>query len=128
MFAELKQNKDQVIVTFNGVPKNNVDTEKYMMQLDRVFAQKKKFRIIYDTRNIGNIGLSHILAQAKYMNKRKDQTQKYMQCCAVLGSDQTKVLLKILFKFKKPSVKHFYVSTNMDKIKAFMKNPQSFRK
>ena len=128
MFAKLTQNKDQVIVEFKGVPRNKQDTEKYMEQLDEVFAQKKKYRIIYDTRNIGTIGLPHILAQAKYMSKRKKQTQKYMYCCAVLGSDHTRILLNILFKFKKPSAQHFYVSSDIAKVKAFMKNPVLFKK
>lgn len=121
MSVTVTKTDDKVVVTFIGSPNEEVYTNQYMCKLDAVFKLKQRFRILYDTRKIGKIDFPTILRQAKYMQSRKTETSKYMSCFAILIKDNTtRFCLNMLFKLKKPTVKNYIISKDINEVKLFM--------
>jgi hypothetical protein len=119
--------EDRVQVVLKDHPSGSKITKdvvmNYLLQMDAIYRREKQFRVIYDTRGYtGSFPLSCLLLQAKYMNKRKAETQQYMRKCGVLVTSKvTRAAINTLFKLRKPSVQNYLVTDDVEKCLEFIK-------
>jgi hypothetical protein len=94
----------RVMVRFSGCPTCDGDVDTYLSDLNDVYEQEKKFVLLYDARNIGNITPKVMWRQASFMRKKDSHTKRLVTKCAiVLSSPLARKLLDTLFVIKPPA-------------------------
>lgn len=119
-FVKVTQKNNCVKVTFQGVPQTENDIPNYLSLLDQIYAEERKFLILYDASNIGRVKFSDIKKQADYMFKRKEVTKKYMvRAAIVMTSTTARAALQVLFKIRKP-ISPFRVFKTIEEAKKWL--------
>jgi hypothetical protein len=103
-FAKFNLKKWPIVeVTLNGIPSDYQEFEYYLQAFDLLYGKKKKFNLLIDATNVGNVSFVYVARQAMHMHQNEDKTKKYVSKIAlIINSQFAKNLLKSLFQHRKP--------------------------
>lgn len=122
VFAKIKQKGNRVIVKFIEKPTSDDDCMNYLRLLEKIYAQQIPFVILFDARDLSLIPLKYIKMQAAFMKKQEALTKKYMlRTSIVVSSPTAKILLKTLFRMRKPAAP-YRIFTTIAPAKEFLTN------
>jgi len=95
-----------VHIKLTGVPENLEEFEDYLEGFDLLYGKKKKFNLIIDSSDIGNVSMYYIARQAFHMHSNEEKTKEYVgKVALVITADLMTTLSNVLFSIRKPVCK-----------------------
>ena len=95
-----------VHIKLTGVPQNLEEFEDFLEGFDLLYGKKRKFNLIIDSSDIGNVSMYYISRQAFHMHINEENTKKYVgKVALVITADFMTTLLNTLFLIRKPVCK-----------------------
>ena len=92
-----------VHVKLTGVPEDLEEFEDYLTGFELLYGKKRRFNLIIDSTDIGNVSMYYIARQAFHMHSNEEKTNEYVDKVAlVVTADSVTTLLNALFSMKKP--------------------------
>jgi hypothetical protein len=103
-FAVFDVSKWPVVhVKLTGVPEDLEEFEDYLSGFDLLYGKKRRFNMIIDSTDIGDVSMYYIARQSFHMHSNEDKTKEYVDKVAlVVTADFTTTLLNALFSMRKP--------------------------
>lgn len=110
-----------VIIKLTGNVDNDSDFQKFTEVWSGLYLrssqEKRPFKLIFDTRQLKQVKLSYLIAQAKFLDSVKVLTELWMDRCSILvKSWKIKRMIHFVFTFYKP-VRPFKVFLKEDEAK-----------
>lgn len=95
-----------VYIKLSGVPENLEEFEDFLEGFDLLYGKKRRFNLIIDSSDIGNVSMYYIARQAFHMHRNEEKTREYVgKVALVITTDFMTTLLNTLFSLRKPACK-----------------------
>ncbi len=128
MFSEYNYNNfPQVLVKFNGNIKDDKDYYQFINKWLELYADKKEYNFLFDTRDISLINISYAHKVSSFIKELKKLDKQWLTFSIIIvNSKFVRGLLSLIFKISKPVAPVYIVSSNnIDNVDIYVKNMYS---
>ena len=104
MFSEFFYDRfPKVYVKFNGVIENEEDFNQFLRRWIELYDNKREFTFIFDTREMGMMGVKYCKKMADFIKSIKKRDIQYLQrSIIIVKNTYIKWLLWMIFKLESP--------------------------
>ena len=116
MFSEFFYDRfPKVYVKFNGVIENEEDFNQFLRRWIQLYDNKREFTFIFDTREMGMMGVKYCKKMADFIKSIKKRDIQYLQrSIIIVKNTYIKWLLWMIFKLESPVAPVYIVRKKED--------------
>ena len=113
----------KVYVKFNGVIENEAEFDDFLRRWIELYDNKREFTFIFDTREMGIMGVKYCKKMADFIKSIKKRDIQYLQrSIIIVKNTYIKWLLWLIFKLESPVAPVYITDIHHDFMINFMYN------